>query len=174
MKQRTLLAVLLGGVVLAVAGAGAWTTASKGAEAEPPAEGVVFVELTVAGNSIGFFSEPVIASGLDVGEFQLATRPGDILKLPGTRRPPSVTLKRGLTSNLELAAWHELAMLDNAAARKSVTLTMLNVELRPVARWQFENAWPSKYDVSGLGGGAGSVMFETITIVADKLQRVAV
>lgn len=174
MKQRTLLAVLLGGVVLAVAGAAAWTTASEGAEGDPPDGSVIFSELTAAGHSLGFFSEPVIASGVDVAELELATRPGETLKLPATRRPPSVTLKRGLTSNLELSAWHELAMLDNEAAQKSVTLTMLNAEGRPVARWQFENAWPSKYGVSGTGAGAGSVMFETVTIVAEKLERVAV
>ena len=95
------------------------------------------------------------------------------LAVPGKRTPPTVTLKRGMTRNLELAAWHELAMNDWAAARKSVTLVMYNTAGEPVARYHLENAWPAKLELKGFSAGAGAVLMETVTLVSENLQRVA-
>jgi phage tail-like protein len=95
------------------------------------------------------------------------------VKAPGKRKPAAVTLERGMTSNLELAAWHELALSDNAAARKTATLTVYDVTGDPVARYHLENAWPSKLEVSTLDAGASELVLETVTFVADRVTRVA-
>jgi hypothetical protein len=88
--------------------------------------------------------------------------------------PPTVTLKRGMTRNIELAAWHELVILGDVAARKNVTLTMYDVTGDPVVRYHLTNAWPSKLEIGALKAGASSVLTETVTLVAEFIQRVSV
>jgi phage tail-like protein len=178
MRSRPLLAVLVGAAL--VAGAiGAWTSASQGATAPggtgEPLTAARF-ELTIDGHSLASFSELALVSGFDRDELELVTR-GDQteLKLPGKRTPPTVTLKRGMTRGIELAAWHELVLLgDVAAARKNVTLTMFNQVGDPVARWHLTDAWPSKYEIDSFEAGDSSVVLETVTLTCAFIQRVSV
>ena len=175
MKSRTVLAVVLGGALLAAGAIGAWTAASQGAD-ESPLTAARFA-ISADGVQLALFSELAgISSGIDAEDVEYVSRDGTVtLKLPGKRTPPTVTLKRGMNRSLELNAWHELVILgDVAAARKNVTLTMLDVAGEPVARWQFENAWPAKFDVGGLKGEDGSsTLIETVTLVAEHIRRVS-
>ena len=178
MKSRTLLAALLGGVILIAGAVGAWTSASQGAAApgDDPSAAVRF-ELSIDGHSIGMFSElEGIVSGYDRSELGIRRRGrNQELRIPASRMPQTVTLKRGLTRNMELAAWHEVVILgDIAAARKSVSLTMYNATGDPVARYHLTNAWPSKLDIGVLKAGASEVLFETVTLSAEFIQRVSV
>lgn len=95
-------------------------------------------------------------------------------QLPGKRKPPQVTLKRGMTGSMELWAWHESVRKgDMAAARRSCSLMMYTAEGKPVAKYWLERAWPSKIDISALKAGASEVMYETVTLVCESMQRVA-
>jgi phage tail-like protein len=132
-------------------------------------------ELTIDGHSLGVFSELVgISSAVEVAEAIAASPTETILKkLPGKRTPPTVTLKRGMTRNIEMAAWHELVILgDIAAARKSCSLTMFNAKGDPVARYHLTDAWPQKIEVT-MADRSG-VLMETVTMTCDFMQRVSV
>jgi phage tail-like protein len=178
MKSRTLIAALLAGAILVAAAIGAWTSSSQGAAAPPGGEPLTAArfELTIDGHSLAVFSELVgISSSVDIENVRLDTkRKHRLKKLPGKRTPPTVTLKRGMTRNIELAAWHELVILGDVAARKNVTLTMYDVTGDPVVRYHLTNAWPSKLEIGALKAGASSVLTETVTLVAEFIQRVAV
>jgi len=181
MKSRTLVAALVAGAILVAAAIGAWTSSSQGARApgsEHDALTAARFELTVDGHSLAVFSELAgISSSVDIDDVRLDTkRKHKVLrKLPGKRTPPTVTLRRGMTRNIEMAAWHELVILgDVAAARKNVTLTMYNTTGDPVARYHLTNAWPSKLEIGALKAGASSVLTETVTLVAEFMQRVSV
>ena len=181
MKSRTLPAAIVGGVILAAAAFGAWTSASQGASGTPPTSAPLSAarfEISIDGHSLALFSEVEgIVSGIDPAELELATRgrKKTELKLPGKRTPPTVTLKRGMTRSLELAAWHELVLAgDMAAARKDVTLTMYSTTGDPVARYNLTDAWPAKLEISALSAGASEVLFETVTLVAESVRRVSV
>ena len=178
MKSRTLVAALLAGAILVAAAIGAWTSSSQGAAAPPGGDALTAArfELTVDGHSLAVFSELVgISSAVDIENVRLDTnRKHKLKKLPGKRTPPTVTLKRGMTRNIELAAWHELVILGDVAARKNVTLTMYDVTGDPVVRYNLTNAWPSKLEIGALKAGASSVLMETVTLVAEFIQRVSV
>ena len=178
MKSRTLVAALLAGAILVAAAIGAWTSSSQGAAAPPGGEPLTAArfELTIDGHSLAVFSELVgISSAVDIENVRLDTnRKHKLKKLPGKRTPPTVTLKRGMTRNIELAAWHELVILGDVAARKNVTLTMYDVTGDPVVRYHLTNAWPSKLEIGALKAGASSVLMETVTLVAEFMQRVSV
>jgi phage tail-like protein len=134
-------------------------------------------ELTIDGHSLGVFSElQTITSAIEVELVEQTSATETILKkLPGKRIPPTVTLKRGMTRNIEMAAWHELVILgDIAAARKSCSLTMFNTQGDPVARYHLTDAWPQKVEITELKAGASEVLMETVTLTCDFLQRVSV
>ncbi len=129
-------------------------------------------ELTVDGNIVALFPEVELVSGIAPADLELVIRAGEAqLKLPARRTPPTLTLKRGMTTSLELVAWHEQAQLDNAAARRNAVLTAYNASGDPVARWNLTNAWPTKLQVNTLQAGD---LTETVTIVSERIERVAV
>ena len=95
-------------------------------------------------------------------------------KLPGKRNPPTVILKRGKNNSMELWAWHEAVLQGNmAAARRSCSLVMYNVDGKPVARYHLEDAWPAKIEIGGLKAGASEVLMETVTLTCTHIQRVS-
>jgi phage tail-like protein len=162
---------LLGGAVLAVAAIGAAT--SQGASAPPGGDALTAARfaITIDGVEIAVFSELAgISSGYETSALELSARR---LAVPGKRMPPTVTLKRGLSNGMEVQAWHDQALSDPVAARKSATLVMYDVEGKPVARYHLENAWPSKLEVGALSAGASAVLMETVTLVSESLQRVS-
>jgi phage tail-like protein len=178
MKSRTLLAALLAAAILVAAAIGAWTSSSQGAAAPPGGEPLTAArfELTIDGHSLAVFSELVgISSSVDIEDVRVdPKRKHKLKKLPGKRTPPTVVLKRGMTRNIELSAWHELVILGDVAARKNVTLTMYDVTGDPVVRYHLTNAWPSKLEIGALKSGASSALTETVTLVAEFIQRVSV
>ena len=128
--------------------------------------------ITVDGVEIAQFSELVaIVSESDADDIA-----GMLLKkLPGKRKPPTVTLRRALTSDTQLGSWHESGLESRASeARKSAALDMHNTAGEPVARYHLENAWVPKIEISALKAGSSEVLYETVTIACERLQRVAV
>ena len=131
--------------------------------------------ITIDGYEIASFSElQGITTEVEPVEFRESSDKEVVFKfLPGTRKPAKLVAKRGKSSSMELWAWHEAVINGNiVAARKSCSLVMYNYDGAPVARYHLENAWPSKLEVSPLRAGASEVLMETVTIVAEHIQRV--
>ena len=95
-------------------------------------------------------------------------------KLPGKRTPPTITLRRGLTADVQMWTWHESARQGHGEGRRNASLTMFNASGKPVARYHLENAWPSKIEIGARKAGANEVLYETVTLTCDDIQRVAV
>jgi len=124
--------------------------------------------------------------GIEIAQFSEAS-------INARAKPPTVTLKRGKNTSMEMWAWHEAARMgDMTAARKSAMLVMYDYDGKPVARYHLENAWPSKIELRGstpaldAGGskvavetleiahpGLGEASLETVTLVCDHIQRVS-
>jgi phage tail-like protein len=51
---------------------------------------------------------------------------------------------------------------------------MYDVTGDPVVRYHLTNAWPSKLEIGALKAGASSALTETVTLVAEFIQRVSV
>jgi len=92
--------------------------------------------------------------------------------LPGRVTIGDITLKRYMTKDLTLWNWRKLVedgkMTD---ARKNGTITAVDQEGKPLAKWDVTNAWPSK--VSGPIQNAGSTepAMEELTVVCESLKR---
>jgi phage tail-like protein len=130
-------------------------------------------DLTIDGNTIASFSElGGITSAIDVASMSTGT--GDpIQHLAGKALAPSVVLRRNMSKNIELAAWHELVILgDLAAARRSCSLTMFDAQGAAVVRYHLTDAWPQKIEILETEGSG--ILTETVTMMCDALQRISV
>lgn len=133
--------------------------------------------ITIDGYEIASFSElQGITTEVEPVELMESSDKEVILKkLPGKAKPPTVTLKRGKNSSMELWAWHEAVLMgDIVAARKSCSLVMYGTDGKAVARYHLEHAWPSKLEIGALKAGASEVLMETVTLVSERIQRVSV
>jgi hypothetical protein len=128
---------------------------------EPPgvlhdARAAASFSLTSDGVEIASFSE---LAGISQGD-------------PAARTPPTVALKRGKNNSMEIFAWHQSVLEGQlAAARKSCTLVMYAADGTPVARYHLESAWPAKIEIAGLKAGASEVLYETVVLAFDDIQR---
>jgi phage tail-like protein len=177
MRLGKLVAALVGTALVALAIFGALASSSKGAGAgvgsgqDHDALTAARFELSIDGVSIAVFGDfDHIISGYEPSALELSARR---LSVPNKRTPPRVTLTRGMTTGMEMWAWHDQALRDLNAAKKNAMLTMYNTAGSPVARYHLENAWPAKVEIGGLLAGASIVLMETVTIVAEDIQRVA-
>lgn len=94
-------------------------------------------------------------------------------KLPGLTKYGNLTLKWGVTDSLELYNWRRLVETGQIEkARRNLAVIVLDDEGNPAARWEFLNAWPSKYDAPDLNATANEVAIETLEIVHEGMVRV--
>ena len=126
------------------------------------------------GQIIGFFSSVSgIGSESEVVEHKVVDNKGTeiIRKIPGRLRWLDITLKRGITSSLEIWQWRQLVNEgDINAARKNCSITMLDQAAQAVARWNIINVWPVK--VSGpVGNSSSEIMLEELVLVHEGMAR---
>ena len=132
--------------------------------------------LTVDGAEVARFSELIeLSSGLDPSELPSGPaqkRKAAPKKPPGKLISRTVTLRRGQANDLGLFAWHHDA-LSRAAARRDAVLVMYSVQGTAVAKYVLESAWPAKLEVTALKAGASEILYETVTLTCEDIQRVA-
>jgi phage tail-like protein len=143
-------------------------------EREDPIVGFHFA-LEVQGTISGYFTEcSGIGSENEVITSNVVNEKGVevVLKLPGRLKWGDVTLKRGITSNLDLWAWRQMVEEGNVgSARKDGSIVMFNQELPEVARWNFSQAWPSKITGPAPKSDGNEIVVEEITIVHEYIKR---
>lgn len=116
-----------------------------------------------------------ITSEIDVIELKENMRDGKplIKKLPGARKPPTITLKRAKSASMDLWNWH-YAMYQGgiADARRNGSVVLYDYAFGEVARYNFLNGWVSKITMGAAKAGANEVLTEECTIVCEELTRV--
>jgi phage tail-like protein len=93
-------------------------------------------------------------------------------KLPGLRKYGNITLKRGFTTNTELWDWRK-TVIDGLTERKSGAIIMLDEARQPTLRWEFSQAWISKYEGPALNATANEAAIESIEIAVEDVRLVA-
>jgi len=123
-------------------------------------------EISIDGHTIAMFGglQLIAAEAKGLQEFSNDTRGRGV-----------VQLTRPLTPSQEIWAWHELAVNSGyEAGRKDAMLVAYNRDGQAVARYKLTNAWPAKIEIGTLKAGASEVLLETVTLVCESIQRVAV
>lgn len=124
----------------------------------------------IDGISRGAFHE---VSGFDSSIDVIEHREGGkitVQKLPGLTKFGNITLKWGITGDRQLYEWHRAAV-DGSLQRKNGAIVCLDRQGNPVARWNFFDAWPSKYDAPDFNAEGNDVAIETLELVHEGLER---
>jgi len=120
------------------------------------------------------FSEATIPdSTTDPVDYREGTDPTHQKKLSGLTKYGNVTLKKGITDNLELYDWRKSIEASGAAKnRKNISLILADEEGNDKSRWDIVEAWPTKYDPSDFSAKGNEVLIETLEIVHEGITRV--
>lgn len=113
-------------------------------------------------------------SGLDAStdsvDYREGTDPLHVRKLPGLNKFTAITLKRGITDSDELWKWRQTVM-DGKAERKNGSIILLDDTGAEKIRWNFANAWPTKWTGPSFNSTSTAVAIETLEITHEELKR---
>lgn len=121
------------------------------------------------------FSEATVPdSSTDAVDYREGTDPTHQRKLSGLTKFGNVTLKKGITDNLELYDWRKSVENSGAVSnRKNVSLILVDEEGNDKSRWDIVYAWPTKYDPSDFSAKGNEVLIETLELVHEGITRVS-
>jgi phage tail-like protein len=129
--------------------------------------------LEVDGLQLANFCEVSLGAAFtEVVEYREGGDKSAARKLPGLTKFSNVTLKRGITSSLELYEWHRLVAEGRTTdARRNVAVILSDETGTDVARFSLRNAWPVKYEAPSFNANGNEVAMEIIEIAHEGLTR---
>lgn len=123
----------------------------------------------------GFSRCRLPAASTTVVEYREGTDPPTPRKLAGLHEYGPLVLRAGVTDDsLALSEWRRLVedgRVDDA--RRDVAVVLLDEEGNPAARWEFTAAWPARYEAPTLDATRSAVAVETLELVCEGYDRVA-
>ena len=120
----------------------------------------------------GFNEVTLPDSAQDSIEYREGTDAPTMRKIPGMIKYGNVILKWGITDSLDLYKWRKLVEDGKTQeARKNMAVIVLDETGGMTARWEFSNAWPTKYDAPDLKATGSEVAIETLEIVHEGMKR---
>jgi len=93
-----------------------------------------------------------------------------VRKLPGKATYPDITLKWGITDSHELYDWHATALAGNPQ-RKNGSIVLFDHANNEKVRWNFFQAWASKYDGPSLNATGNEIAIDSLTLSYERLER---
>lgn len=122
-----------------------------------------FTEVSGLGSESEVVEHKIIAKG---------AKESMIRKIPGRLKWGDITLKRGITKNLDFYNWRKQVEQGHVeAARLDGTIIMYDQTMTPVAEWTFTKGWPSKISGPSLKSDDNSIGVEEVVIVHEGIKR---
>lgn len=120
----------------------------------------------------GFSDVSGIGTELTVAEYRAGNdAENHVQKIPGMHKVSDVTLKRGVIDSATLSEWIEQARTDGPAAKKNVTVTLMDEARNAVQAWTLRGVLPLKYTGPTLAAkGGGDAAMEELTLAIDGLK----
>ena len=93
--------------------------------------------------------------------------------IPGRLTWTGVTLARGITSNVDIWKWRRQVVEGKVEdARTNCAIVAYDQANTQIARWELENAWPSKITGPVMGDDSSmNYMVEELVIVHEGMER---
>lgn len=150
-------------------------TVSVDAGREDPLVGFHFA-VDIQGQVTGYFTEVSgLGSESEVIEHKVVSETGVevVMKVPGRLKWEDITLKRGITSNMDIWTWRK--MVENGdvlGARADGSVVMYDQALVEVARWNFQQGWPTKVTGPSVKADGNEIGVEELVIAHEYIERV--
>ena len=117
----------------------------------------------------GFMECSSVGSHLEVVEYREGNDQINVRKFPGKASYPDITLKWGLTDNMDLYNWH-LQVVKGTLIRQSGSVVQLDDIGGEKTRWNFVNAWPSKFDGPAFNAKGNDLSIATLTLTCERVE----
>ena len=88
-------------------------------------------------------------------------------KIPGLKNFTDITLKRGITGDVDFWKWIVNA-LNGKVQRVSGAIVLLDENRNEVMRWKFDRAWPTKFTGPTMHAGNNEIAMETLVICTES------
>jgi len=125
----------------------------------------------IDGISQGRFAE---CSGFGASNDPIEYREGGenrtVRKLPGMTKYPNIVLKWGLSDSDELYKWWK-SIMNGKVDRRNGSIILLDTEGNEKVRWNFFNAWPTKWDGPDFNAKGNDVAIETLELANEGTER---
>jgi phage tail-like protein len=122
----------------------------------------------------GFSEATIPDSSQDPIEYREGNEVPTVRKIPGLVKYGNLSLKWGITDNLELYEWRKMVEQGKMKeARRNIAIILLDEEGNPKSRWEFIEAWPTKYDAPDLNATGSDIAIENLEIAHEGMTRVS-
>lgn len=118
----------------------------------------------------GFSDASGFGASTDPIEYREGGETKTVRKLPGITKYTNITLKWGLTDSRELYDWYK-DVVNGKIERKSGSIILLDLEGNEAVRWNFFDAWPTKWDGPDFTAKGNDVAIETLELAHERVER---
>lgn len=91
-------------------------------------------------------------------------------KLPGLTKHNNISLKWGMTDSRELYEWYR-DVVTGKVQRKNGSIIVLDLDGKERVRWNFFNAWPTKWDGPAFTAKGNDIAVETLELAHEGIER---
>ena len=117
----------------------------------------------------GFSECSSVGSHLEVVEYRDGGDVINVQKFPGKVSYPDITLKWGMTDNHDLYDLH-LKAVQGSRTKVSGSVIQLDDTGSETVRWNFFNAWPSKWDGPTYNAKGNELSINTLTLTCERIE----
>jgi phage tail-like protein len=106
----------------------------------------------------------------DVIEYREGSDLGGVRKIPGMTKSSNISLKWGMTDDQALWDWRQ-SVMNGAVQRKNGSIVLLDETGVEKMRWNFHDAWPTKWTGPSFNATGNEVAIETLEIAHEGLAK---
>lgn len=112
-------------------------------------------------------------ASIEVAEYREGGQPKTMMKLPAKATYSNIVLKKGISQSMELHNWFQDA-IKGKIARKNGAIIIIDYDGTDKVRWNFINAWPTKFTGPDLNAKGNEIAIDTFEIAHEGLERVKI
>jgi phage tail-like protein len=129
--------------------------------------------LELDGLTLAYFTDCTgFGASTDPIEYNEGGRNFTTLKMPGRTKYTNIVLKWGMTDSRELWDWYHDVIIGKIK-RKTGSIVVYDLDgLTEKARWNFVNAWPTKWDGPDFSSKGNELAIETLELAHEGIERV--
>jgi phage tail-like protein len=129
-------------------------------------------KLEIQGLTVGGFSDVTgFGASTDPIEYREGGENRTVRKLPGMTKYTNVVLKWGLTDSKVLYEWYR-DVVNGKIVRRSGSIVVYDIDgLTEKVRWNFFEAWPTKWDAPDFTAKGNDIAVETLELAVERIER---
>lgn len=118
----------------------------------------------------GFQEVSGLDANTDAVDYREGTDPNHVRKLTGLNTFSPITLKRGITDSDELWQWRQ-TVIDGKTQRRNGSIVLRDETGTDKLRWNFSEAWPSKWTGPSFNSTSTAIAIETLEITHEEVKK---